>query len=73
MLDVIGRLPADMAMIMVEHDMQVVRRFASRVTVLVRGAVLMTGSPADVMAAEAVRSVYLGRTGHARFHGSVHA
>jgi len=31
MLDVIGRLPADMAMIMVEHDMQVVRRFASRV------------------------------------------
>jgi branched-chain amino acid transport system ATP-binding protein len=73
MLDVIGRLPADMAMIMVEHDMQVVRRFASRVTVLVRGAVLMTGSPADVMAAEAVRSVYLGRTGHARFHGSAHA
>jgi branched-chain amino acid transport system ATP-binding protein len=73
MLDVIGRLPADMAMIMVEHDMQVVKRFASRVTVLVRGAVLMTGSPADVMAAEAVRSVYLGRTGHARFHGSAHA
>ena len=73
MLDVIGRLPADMAMIMVEHDMQVVKRFASQVTVLVRGAVLMTGSPADVMAAEAVRSVYLGRTGHARFHGSAHA
>jgi branched-chain amino acid transport system ATP-binding protein len=73
MLDVIGRLPADMAMIMVEHDMQVVKRFASRVTVLVRGAVLMTGSPSDVMAAEAVRSVYLGRTGHARFHGGAHA
>lgn len=73
MLDVIGRLPADMAMIMVEHDMQVVKRFASRVTVMVRGAVLMTGSPSDVMAADAVRSVYLGRTGHARFHGGAHA
>jgi branched-chain amino acid transport system ATP-binding protein len=73
MLDVIGRLPAEMAMIMVEHDMQVVKRFASRVTVLVRGAVLMTGAPSEVMAAESVRSVYLGRTGHARFHGSAHA
>jgi len=73
MLDVIGGLPADMAMIMVEHDMQVVKRFASRVTVLVRGAVLMTGSPSEVMAADAVRSVYLGRSGHARFHGGAHA
>ncbi len=73
MLDVIGHLPTDIAMIMVEHDMQVVKRFASRVTVLVRGAVLMTGSPSDVMAADSVRSVYLGRTGHARFHGNAHA
>ncbi len=73
MLDVIGRLPAEMAMIMVEHDMQVVKRFASRVTVLVRGAVLMSGWPSEVMAADAVRSVYLGRSGHARFHGGVHA
>ena len=73
MLDVIARLPADMAIMMVEHDMQVVKRFASRVTVLVRGAILMTGSPSEVMAADAVRSVYLGRTGHARFHGGAHA
>jgi branched-chain amino acid transport system ATP-binding protein len=73
MLDVIGCLPGDMAMMMIEHDMQVVKRFASRVTVLVRGAVLITGSPSDVMEAESVRSVYLGRTGHARFHGGAHA
>ncbi|MDR3421754.1 MAG: ABC transporter ATP-binding protein [Xanthobacteraceae bacterium] len=72
-LDVIGRLPAEMAMMMIEHDMQVVKRFASRVTVLVRGAVLMTGSPSEVMSADAVRAVYLGRAGHTRFHDSAHA
>jgi branched-chain amino acid transport system ATP-binding protein len=73
MLDVIGRLPADIAMVMIEHDMQVVKRFASRVTVLVRGAVLMTGTPAEVMEDASVRAVYLGRSGHARFHGGAHA
>jgi branched-chain amino acid transport system ATP-binding protein len=73
MLDVIGQLPSDIAILMIEHDMQVVKHFASRVTVLVRGAVLMTGTPADVMAADAVRSVYLGRTGHARYMGGAHA
>ena len=49
LLDVIERLPADMAILMIEHDMQMVRRFASKVTVFVGGAVLMTGSPHEVM------------------------
>jgi ABC-type branched-subunit amino acid transport system ATPase component len=67
LLDAIERLPKEIAILMVEHDMQVVRRFASHVTVFVSGAVLMTGSPQEVMSNEQVRSVYLGQTGHDRF------
>jgi branched-chain amino acid transport system ATP-binding protein len=64
---VINKLPANIAILMIEHDMQVVRRFANRVTVFVGGAVLMTGTPAEVMSNEHVRSVYLGQSGHDRF------
>jgi len=67
LLDVIEQLPANIAILMIEHDMQVVRRFASSVTVLVGGALLMTGTPQDVMSNEQVRSVYLGQSGHERF------
>jgi branched-chain amino acid transport system ATP-binding protein len=67
LLDVINKLPANIAILMIEHDMQVVRRFANRVTVFVGGAVLMTGTPAELMSNEHVRSVYLGQSGHDRF------
>ena len=67
MLDALDRLPRDLAMLMIEHDMRIVRRFAERVTVLVQGAELMTGLPAEVMASPEVRAVYLGRSGAARF------
>jgi branched-chain amino acid transport system ATP-binding protein len=67
MLDALDKLPRDLAILMIEHDMRIVKRFADRITVLVQGAVLMTGAPADVMASEEVRAVYLGRGGHARF------
>jgi ABC-type branched-subunit amino acid transport system ATPase component len=67
LLDAIERLPKQIAILMVEHDMQVVRRFASHVTVFVSGAVLVTGSPQEVMSNEHVRSVYLGQSGHDRF------
>jgi branched-chain amino acid transport system ATP-binding protein len=54
--------------------MQMVRRFARTVSVLVHGRMMMTGAPADVMASPEVRSVYLGETGHARFAtGGSHA
>jgi branched-chain amino acid transport system ATP-binding protein len=66
LLDVIEQLPKQIAIVMVEHDMQVVRRFASHVTVFVGGTVLMTGSPQDVMSDDRVRSVYLGQSGHDR-------
>jgi branched-chain amino acid transport system ATP-binding protein len=70
LLEVIERLPADMTIMLIEHDMQVVRRFATEVTVLVAGTILMTGSPQDVMSNDEVRSVYLGQSGHARFQAT---
>jgi branched-chain amino acid transport system ATP-binding protein len=67
LLDAVDRLPRDIAILMIEHDMHVVRRFATEVTVLVNGAVLLSGSPQDVMSATEVRTVYLGQSGHERF------
>jgi branched-chain amino acid transport system ATP-binding protein len=65
-LQVLGRLPADIAVLIIEHDMQVVCRLAQEVTVLVAGQVLTTGRPADVMRSEEVRAVYLGQNHHDR-------
>jgi branched-chain amino acid transport system ATP-binding protein len=59
-LDVIGRLDPDIAVLIIEHDMDVVFRFARRITVLVSGAVLTEGAPAEIAADERVRAVYLG-------------
>jgi branched-chain amino acid transport system ATP-binding protein len=67
LLDAIASLPSGIAILMIEHDMQMVRRFATRISVLVHGRVLMTGPPAEVMASSGVRAVYLGDAGHARF------
>jgi branched-chain amino acid transport system ATP-binding protein len=66
LLDVMERLPENIAILIIEHDMKVVRRFATKVTVLVSGAILMSGSPQEVMSNEQVRSVYLGKSGHER-------
>jgi branched-chain amino acid transport system ATP-binding protein len=63
-LDVIARLPAGMAVLMIEHDMDLVFRFASRITVLVRGSILVEGSPAEIAADPRVREVYLGTRAH---------
>jgi branched-chain amino acid transport system ATP-binding protein len=63
----IDALPAEIAVLMIEHDMQMVRRFATDVAVLVDGALLVAGAPRDVMANPLVQSVYLGSTGRRRF------
>ena len=60
-LDVIAALDPDIAILIIEHDMDVVFRFAARITVLVAGAVLTEGSPQDIRADERVRAVYLGQ------------
>jgi branched-chain amino acid transport system ATP-binding protein len=59
-LDVIARLDPNISVLIIEHDMDVVFRFAGRITVLVAGAVLTEGTPDEIAADERVRSVYLG-------------
>jgi branched-chain amino acid transport system ATP-binding protein len=45
---VIAALPRDITIVFIEHDMDLVFRFAERITVLVAGRVLMEGTPAEV-------------------------
>ena len=59
-LDVLDALPKDIAILIIEHDMDVVFRFAQRITVLTQGAVLVEGTPAEIAADNRVREVYLG-------------
>jgi len=48
---------------MIEHDMDMVFRFATRITVLVRGTILTEGTPDEIAADPRVREVYLGARG----------
>ena len=62
--DVLERLPADVAVMVIEHDMELVFRFASHITVLVEGGVLVEGTTRDVRSDPRVRDVYLGKRHH---------
>ena len=59
-LRVLDALPADIAILIIEHDMDVVFRFARRITVLVQGEVLVEGTPEEIAGDSRVRHVYLG-------------
>ena len=63
-LDAIDGLPPDIGILIIDHDMDLVFRFAQRITVLVGGAVFATGTPREIGADPNVRAVYLGRAGH---------
>jgi branched-chain amino acid transport system ATP-binding protein len=60
LLEAIERLPEDITVLMIEHDMELVRRFARDATVLVRGSVLLSGPVEAVMSSDEVRKAYLG-------------
>ncbi len=59
-VDIIESLPTDIALLIIEHDMDLVFRLARRITVLVQGAVLVAGTPQEIAADPRVREVYLG-------------
>jgi branched-chain amino acid transport system ATP-binding protein len=54
------KLPADIAILIIEHDMDLVFRFAHRITVLVQGVVLVEGAPEEIARDKRVHDVYLG-------------
>jgi branched-chain amino acid transport system ATP-binding protein len=64
-LQVLDRLPAAIAILIIEHDMDLVFRFARRITVLVQGEVLVEGPPEEVRRDRRVHEVYLGEQHHA--------
>jgi branched-chain amino acid transport system ATP-binding protein len=64
LFEAIANLSADITVLFIEHDMEVVFRFASRVIVMVGGRLLVEGSPMEIAADPRVREVYLGRSRH---------
>ncbi|HWI80986.1 ABC transporter ATP-binding protein [Ramlibacter sp.] len=67
LLRTVGALPGDVSVLLIEHDMDLVFSFASRMTVLVNGAVLTEGTPQEISGNPEVKAVYLGTT--ERGHG----
>ena len=64
-LQVLDRLPSEIAILIIEHDMDLVFRFAKRSTVLVQGEVLVEGPPNEIARDRRVHQVYLGEQHHA--------
>ena len=64
LFDVIAALPREITIVFIEHDMDLVFRFAERITVLVGGKVLTEGAPAEIAADLRVKEVYLGEAVH---------
>ena len=56
----IHRLPADVTLLFVEHDLDLVFRLATRVTVLHLGKLLVSGTPEEVRGSAEVQEAYLG-------------
>jgi branched-chain amino acid transport system ATP-binding protein len=59
-LELVGAIPSDVTIVMIEHDMDVALDFAERITVLHFGEVVVEGSRAEVVAHPRTREIYLG-------------
>ncbi len=62
LLKTVAALPADVSILLIEHDMDLVFEFATRITVLVNGAVLTEGAPEFIARDAEVKAVYLGQS-----------
>lgn len=65
-LDIIAALPKEIAVLLIDHDMDFVFRFAQQISVLVQGSILVEGAPKDIASDPRVREVYLGDSKHGR-------
>jgi ABC-type branched-subunit amino acid transport system ATPase component len=63
-LEAVDALPAGIGVLIIDHDMDLVFRFAERITVMVNGSVFASGSPREIGADPDVRAVYLGQARH---------
>ena len=63
-LAALAALPSEVAVLLIEHDMDLVFNFAERISVLVAGKLLTEGEPDAIAADERVRAVYLGEDAH---------
>ena len=61
-LATVAALPADVTVLLIEHDMDIVFSFADRISVLVNGALFVDGSPEEVARDPRVKAVYLGES-----------
>jgi branched-chain amino acid transport system ATP-binding protein len=61
LFDAIANLSRELTILFIEHDMDVVFRFASRIIVMVSGRILVEGTPDEIARDERVREVYLGK------------
>ena len=64
LLETIAQLPADVSIVLIEHDMDLVFRFADRISVLVGGSLLAEDVPEAIAANPRVQEVYLGEATH---------
>jgi ABC-type branched-subunit amino acid transport system ATPase component len=61
-ISAIAALPADVSVLLIEHDMDLIFSFATKISVLVDGALFAEGDPAAIAADPRVRAVYLGES-----------
>jgi ABC-type branched-subunit amino acid transport system ATPase component len=64
LFEALAALPRRVSVLFIEHDMDLVFRFAERITVLTAGKILVEGSAESIASSVEVREIYLGRATH---------